>query len=313
MSNKENLLTSKKKNKIPWTREEDELLKNLVNINGPKKWTVIAKELPYREGKQCRERWHNHINPYISKNRWSDYEEWLLFLLHKIHGNKWARISSYLSNRTDNTIKNHWNSIMKKKISYFNERLEHNIQNKENIMKDQLIYSLIVKLEKGEIDKTTSRKGRKTKEEYNDIQMLKSNNTNNFNSYHKNNFNCGADNHNIFNLLNYNNSNIKSTNTVINESNFCTPIKITNSSIKKVKINNDSMFTHDLLTPKFSNNNDNNYFNNYFINNDSVDNSNNKDLNIFYNNSSYKITETDHFYNNYNDNIYNEICFKLFR
>lgn len=105
--------------KGPWSKEEDEIIIDLVNKYGPKKWSTIAQHLPGRIGKQCRERWHNHLNPAINKEAWTQDEELTLIRAHQIYGNRWAELTKFLPGRTDNAIKNHWNSSVKKKMDSY--------------------------------------------------------------------------------------------------------------------------------------------------------------------------------------------------
>lgn len=105
--------------KGPWSKEEDEIIVELVEKYGPKKWSTIAQHLPGRIGKQCRERWHNHLNPAINKEAWTQEEELALIRAHQIYGNRWAELTKFLPGRTDNAIKNHWNSSVKKKLDSY--------------------------------------------------------------------------------------------------------------------------------------------------------------------------------------------------
>lgn len=69
--------------KGPWTKEEDHIVLKLVEKFGARNWSNIAKYLPGRIGKQCRERWHNHLNPLIKKERWSEEEDSIIVACHQ--------------------------------------------------------------------------------------------------------------------------------------------------------------------------------------------------------------------------------------
>ena len=71
-------------------------------------WKDVATHIPGRRGKQCRERWYNHLRPNIRSGPWEEEEEVNLITAHRIHGNKWAKISQFIDGRTENNVKNHW-------------------------------------------------------------------------------------------------------------------------------------------------------------------------------------------------------------
>jgi len=102
--------------KGPWKEEEDAKLSELVEKYGPKDWSTIASHIPGRIGKQCRERWFNHLSPEVRKTNWTPEEDRIIIEAHSKIGNKWTNISKLLDGRPANAIKNHWNSTLLKRI-----------------------------------------------------------------------------------------------------------------------------------------------------------------------------------------------------
>ncbi|XP_010274278.1 PREDICTED: transcription factor MYB39-like [Nelumbo nucifera] len=103
--------------KGPWTPEEDQMLIEFIQKNGHGSWRALPSLAGLnRCGKSCRLRWTNYLRPDIKRGKFSDEEEKIIIDLHSVLGNKWSAIASHLPGRTDNEIKNFWNTHLRKKL-----------------------------------------------------------------------------------------------------------------------------------------------------------------------------------------------------
>ncbi|XP_027349839.1 myb-related protein 306-like isoform X2 [Abrus precatorius] len=103
--------------KGPWTPEEDIILVSYIQEHGPGNWRAVPTKTGLsRCSKSCRLRWTNYLRPGIKRGNFTEQEEKMIIHLQDLLGNRWAAIASYLPQRTDNDIKNYWNTHLKKKL-----------------------------------------------------------------------------------------------------------------------------------------------------------------------------------------------------
>lgn len=115
-----------------WTVEEDNQLKDVV-IKGIDKWNQVAKRLnsmrhqgrKIRTGKQCKERWNNHLNPAIKHGNWSPAEDLELLQAYKVLGKQWSNISKLIENRTESAVKNRLKSLINKELQCIDLKHDH--------------------------------------------------------------------------------------------------------------------------------------------------------------------------------------------
>ncbi|XP_068642834.1 transcription repressor MYB5-like [Aristolochia californica] len=101
----------------PWTPEEDDLLSNYINREGEGRWRMLPKRAGLlRCGKSCRLRWMNYLRPSVKRGQITPDEEDLILRLHRLLGNRWSLIAGRIPGRTDNEIKNYWNTHLSKKL-----------------------------------------------------------------------------------------------------------------------------------------------------------------------------------------------------
>ncbi|KAF8040617.1 hypothetical protein BT93_B2745 [Corymbia citriodora subsp. variegata] len=104
-------------NRGAWTALEDQILIDYIKAHGEGKWRNIPKKSGLKRcGKSCRLRWLNYLRPDIKRGNITPEEEDLIIRLHKLLGNRWSLIAGRLPGRTDNEIKNYWNTNLGKKV-----------------------------------------------------------------------------------------------------------------------------------------------------------------------------------------------------
>ncbi|KAL2514452.1 myb domain protein 83 [Forsythia ovata] len=117
-----------------WSPEEDEKLMNYMLTNGQGCWSDIARNAGLQRcGKSCRLRWINYLRPDLKRGAFSPQEEELIIHLHSILGNRWSQIAARLPGRTDNEIKNFWNSTVKKRLKNNNNNSTSSQNNSDSI------------------------------------------------------------------------------------------------------------------------------------------------------------------------------------
>ncbi|XP_073007467.1 transcription factor MYB77-like [Typha latifolia] len=98
--------------RAPWSRRDDMSLRLVVDIHGPKAWSVISKSFPGRSAKSCRRRWCNHLHAGIYRQPFIPEEDDAIVRFHRAYENSWAAIAELLVDCTGESVKNRWNSVL---------------------------------------------------------------------------------------------------------------------------------------------------------------------------------------------------------
>ncbi|KAA8534784.1 hypothetical protein F0562_029774 [Nyssa sinensis] len=122
-------------NRGAWTATEDKILTDYIKVHGEGRWRNLPKKAGLKRcGKSCRLRWLNYLRPDIKRGNISHDEEELIVRLHKLLGNRWSLIAGRLPGRTDNEIKNYWNTNLGKKVHDHHKKKEKMKKSKASLV-----------------------------------------------------------------------------------------------------------------------------------------------------------------------------------
>lgn len=137
-----------------WTQHEDAAIRHIVFTVTECKWTEIARILEEefgvlgRSSKQCRERWHNHLDPTLNKEPWDLHEQLILFNSHQRLGNTWANITPLLPGRSENAIKNQFYSSLRRQYRKWkgSEPSRHHLKKHDLVLTSHILSALNKKM-----------------------------------------------------------------------------------------------------------------------------------------------------------------------
>lgn len=164
--------------KGPWTPEEDQKLMDYIEKHGCGSWRALPTKAGLKRcGKSCRLRWINYLRPDIKRGKFSLQEEQTIIQLHALLGNRWSAIATHLANRTDNEIKNYWNTHLKRRLTKMG--IDPNTHKPKSNIFGSANLSHMAQWENARLEA----EARLVRESKNQQQIISSNSNNNINNY----------------------------------------------------------------------------------------------------------------------------------
>ncbi|CAH9090130.1 unnamed protein product [Cuscuta epithymum] len=121
----------KERHIVSWSQEEDDILREQIRVHGTDNWTIIASKFKDKTTRQCRRRWFTYLNSDFKRGGWSPEEDMLLCEAQRMYGNRWTEIAKVVSGRTDNAVKNRFNTLCRKRAR--NEALAKENSNSSSV------------------------------------------------------------------------------------------------------------------------------------------------------------------------------------